>query len=248
VVEAVAIGLLGLLTAGLLRSHAEILKRLYELGLAEDLAAARGRSAPERDPPIPSQFTPENARVHDISGVSPYGEAIAVGLAGSLYDTLLAFLSSNCITCAPFWESLRAGELPGLPEPSRLVVVTKGPEDESVSRVRELAHPHVTVVMATEAWSSYGVPGAPYFVLVNGPQAIVAGEGTGPNWEHVRDLMAQASGDAAISNQRGRRWMRGQDRADRVESELLVAGIVPGHPSLYPTRFQPPNSGTERRR
>ncbi|MGH9063549.1 MAG: hypothetical protein ACRD0L_06195, partial [Acidimicrobiales bacterium] len=48
VVEALAIGLLGVLVAGLLRSHAEILRALHRLGagLGEELGLAGERPPP----------------------------------------------------------------------------------------------------------------------------------------------------------------------------------------------------------
>ena len=46
--------------------------------------------------------------------------------------------------------------------------------------------------MSTEAWHDYNVPGAPYFILVDGPRGAVVGEGTATTWERVQNLIGQA--------------------------------------------------------
>jgi hypothetical protein len=88
--------------------------------------------------------------------------------------------------------------------------------------------------MSTDAWTSYEVPGSPYFILVDGRAGRVVGEGSAGKWSEVRDLMAQALDDAnAHADPAHRAGSADRDRADRVEAELLAAGIGPGHPSLY---------------
>ena len=90
--------------------------------------------------------------------------------------------------------------------------------------------------MSTEAWSDYGVPGSPYFVLVEGRSGRVRGEGTGPDWEQVSSLLDQATGDAAhrtLAANRVPKPSADQDRESRIDAELLAAGVAPGDPSLY---------------
>ena len=209
VVEAVAILLLGVLVAGLLRSHAEILRRLHALGagLDEDARA-----------PAPLAATPVDADAHDLVGVTPTDEAAAVSVVGTAHDTLLAFLSSGCSTCEGFFR-----EPATLPANTRLVVVTKSEADESISAIRAQAPAGIPVVMSTQAWGEYGVPGSPYFVLVDGPRGRVRGEGTATSWQQVANLMAQALADAKA----------GSERESRADVELLAAGVYPGDPSLY---------------
>ncbi|HJV09551.1 MAG TPA: hypothetical protein VJ653_07710, partial [Acidimicrobiales bacterium] len=132
---------------------------------------------------------------------------------------VLAFLSSGCATCGEFWKTFSADGRLTVPGDARLVVVTKGPEIESVSRIGDLSPRTVPVVMSTEAWLEYKVPATPYFVYVDGPTGRIVGEGTAGTWEQVVSLWSQALADG------------GEARADR---ELLQAGIVPGHRSLYP--------------
>lgn len=212
VIEAVAIALLGLLVAGLLRSHAEILRRLHELGagLDDDNPRAVGPTSLP-DPTL-------SADAQDIAGVTPDDEAVVVGVVGAGHDTLLAFLSSGCATC----ERLVA-EPAQLPTRTRLVVVVKSPDEESVSALRALVRPEHTVVMSSQAWRDYAVPHSPYFVLVDGPRGRVRGEGAATSWRQVSGLITQALADATA----------GPDRESRADAELLAAGIHPGHESLY---------------
>jgi hypothetical protein len=169
----------------------------------------------------------------DLVGRTPSGEAVALAVAGTAHDTLLGFLTTGCATCAQVWEAFSAPDK-GLPRGTRLLVVAKGPEEESPSAVGELVPPGVTVVMSGQAWADYRVPGAPYFVYVSGPQSRVVGEGTAVNWQQLTNLVARATED--------RRRARGvpagpgaQGGEERVDQELMAAGIHPGDPSLYPS-------------
>ncbi|MBW3653939.1 MAG: glycoside hydrolase family 65 protein, partial [Actinobacteria bacterium] len=64
-----------------------------------------------------------------------------------------------------FWDELRSA---ALPSGTRLVIVTKGDEAESPVAVRDLAPPGVTLVMSSDAWVDYKVPGSPYVIDVDG--------------------------------------------------------------------------------
>jgi hypothetical protein len=238
VIEAVAIALLGLLVAGLLRSHAEILRQLQALNGSTANGQQPADQLPHRD--IVSPRLADTAAA-DIVGETVRGEMAAVAVSGVEHNTLLAFLSSNCATCATLWNDLADTRKAHLPGGARLVVVTKSAEDESLSLVRRRAVDDVVVIMSTDAWTSYEVPGSPYFILVDGPGGRVVGEGSAGRWTEVRDLMGQALDDAHAHTyaDAGRgagpvdRDRADRDRADRVEAELLAAGIGPGHPSLY---------------
>ena len=209
-IETLVIVLLTVLVAGLLRSHADILRRLHALdgggGDASpttsqlDLAPTRGR------------------RAADVDGVTLSDEIVHIAIDGVHHRTLLAFLSSGCLTCREFWDAFADDSSLGLTPDTRVVVVTKDPSEESVSAIRSLAPRDIPVVMASDAWANYDVPGSPYFVLVNGPTARVEGEGTGATWAHVRNLIEHAAGD---------------EREVRIDRELLAHGIAPGDPLLY---------------
>ena len=154
---------------------------------------------------------------------------------GVEHDTVLVFLSSGCVTCQTFWDEFRRPAALGLPRGVRLLVVTRGDDDESPAAVAELASPAIDVVMSTEAWTAYGVPGSPYVVLVDGRTGRVRGEGTGQSWSQVVQLLARSSGDAdyltggpAIAKPAG-----DAAREADADRELLSAGILPGDPRLY---------------
>lgn len=237
-IEAFAILLLGLLVAGLLRSHAEILRTLHNMGAGLDLDRGSEPVAPPtvlRDASATTGF--------DVSGVTPRGEAITVGVTGAEGGVLLAFLSSGCLTCTAFWDALADGPQPSVPGDARLVIVTKGPDQESQSKLRQLAPLDVPVVMSTQAWEDYEVPVAPYFLYVHGPSGQVVGEGAGNSWAQVSALIAEAladaglaGGDRASNRERRRLRARASDaaREARADADLLAAGIHSGHPSLYP--------------
>jgi hypothetical protein len=216
VIEGVAIVLLAVLVAGLLRSHARILTALYQQGTP----AVGGARIPK---PVSISKRPEGhvPVATDVVGVTPNDETVSISV-GTGVDTLLAFLSGGCSVCGELWAGAPSGES-ALPDRTRLVVLTASPDRESPSRVRRLTSPGVTVVMSTDAWQDYRVPAAPYFVLVDGTGRI-AGEGSAQSWSQVASLMGTANGDAQAA--------RGP-REDRVDDELAAAGILPGDPRLH---------------
>lgn len=223
----VAIVLLGVLMVGLLRSHGEILRGLHRLGVnleGEGAAHDHSFSTTPRVRPVSDSAPP------DIAGQTLRGSAIKVGVAGVEHRTLLAFLSSTCSACLNLWNELKDDPTAGLED--RLVVMVKGPEAESPSRLRDLAHPDVAVVQSTEAWEEYQVPVTPYFVYVDGPTGDILGEGSIPTWDQVRSVIIQASEDRAVV---ARAVTSGIDPELRADAELRAAKITPGHPSLYPT-------------
>lgn len=255
VLEGVIIVVLAVLVVGLLRSHADILKRLHELGAGVDVTAPAPATPidgpqPGRDFQVMPQVPSPPDRVAfggsaDLAGVGPDGtEAVAVRITGVEHDTIVAFLSSGCLTCQKFWDAFRKPRKLGLPAGTRLVIVTKGPEAESVASVSRLAPGTIPTVMSSEAFADYDVPGSPYFVQVHGPTGRVRGEGTGPDWDQVSSLLSQASGDAdlqaTLAGEVVPKPDADADRESRIDRELYAAGIVPGDASLYP-----PAAGTD---
>jgi hypothetical protein len=229
IAEGVAIALLGLLVTGLLRSHAEILKALHDLGASVDPDGDRSATSVATPTAVTSRSGSGIEAATDIAGTGLSGDAVALAVTAVEHDTLLAFLSTGCTTCEPFWSAFRAGvDVPGQ---ARLVVVTQSHESES--RLRELAAPGIEVLASDEAWDAYGVPGSPHFVYVDGPSGRVVGEGTGPDWPAVRDLMSQAAADHSTrATNRSVQDVEWRDNPSRIDGELLTAGIGPGHPSL----------------
>lgn len=243
VTQTVVVAVLLVLVVSLLRSHAAILRRLHDAGfgvLDDDAEETPGGGIAMSDddlrthPDVPG-LRSERGPLVDVAGTRPNGAVTAIGIERSQSPTLLAFLSSGCITCGAFWEAFRHGaELPG---GARLVIVTQGEDRESPSKVAELAPRSVMTVMSSQAWDDYGVPGSPYFVLA-GPGGQLLGEGSAMGWPQVEELIVRALGDRGMSDGgkgRGRepgrrRW---RDRERDTDEELLAAGIGPGDPRLF---------------
>ena len=258
----VAVAVLGLLVVGLLRSHAEVLRRLHALdgegadGGGSTAEVRRAEQAGAVDVDIedrpdfrarPDLAQPREgfATAADVSGTSPSGEAVGVSVTSARGATVLAFLTSTCSTCLTFWEAFARPEALGLPAGTRLVAVTKGPDDESTAEVARKAVPGLDVVMSTEAWMDYEVPVAPYVVLVDGPTGRVRGEGAATSWDQVVGLIRNAVDDdeaehaghltsADVNERRRRLELDDHRRERRVDAELAAAGLRPGDPRLHP--------------
>ena len=232
---ATVVALLGVLVAGLLRSHAEILRALHELGVGLDPDEAATSRPSSRVEPVRLEPNRPERQASDLVGVTPRGDAISISVVGTPHPTLLAFLTSGCSTCAGFWSAFADPRRLRVPGDARLVAVTKGPDGDSPGRLTKFAPPDVPVVMSSEAWDAYDVPVAPYFVWVDGPSGAVIGEGASATWEHLCSMLEQALADAGMTPSRRRpRRGRDADRAARADDILRHAGIEPGHPSLYP--------------
>lgn len=221
--ETVLLALLVLLVAGLLRSHAEILRRL-------------GPPSPEgedpgpgerQDPRLPTPARRATAREgEEIVGVTLEREPVKIGFGDGYPPTLLAFLTSGCAVCESFWKDLSEGRRPPeLGADIRVVAVTKDPTHESPSRLRSLAPRGTPVVMSSAAWKDYGVPAAPYFVYLEGQR--IMGEGSANGWKQISSLVRDSIEDLDLA--RG-----GEARTRDIDRVLATAGIGPGHPSLYP--------------
>ena len=216
-IEGVVILLLAILVAGLLKSHAEILRQLHSLGASEDGSVA-GRA------PRTTGF--EKAPTSVLTGVEPSGTARTVSLELGSGSTLLAFLSTGCASCHVFWNEL-SGDF-DLPSPdTRTVIVTKGPESESPARVSELAPAGVPLVMSNEMWDTFQVPLTPYFLLIDG-QARVVGEGSATSWRRLLALLRRSADDAKRPTH-----LDTEGRTHFTDEELSGSGIEPGDHSLY---------------
>lgn len=226
---ALVVALVSILVVGLLRSHAEILRRLHALEADADGSAASVDFRVRDDLPAPRPGVADPA-VADLIGVGLDDDAVAVAVAGVAHHTLLAFLTSGCATCGAFWSAFAAADL-GLSDDVRLVIVTQGPAHERAAAVRSVAPAGVPLVMSDDAWHDYEVGGSPYFVLVDGQAGRVVGSGTGVSWEQVRRMLADAMAERGptvdLDVEEG--------REARIDRELAAAGIRPGDPSLYQT-------------
>ena len=229
-IETVVLVLLTVVVTGLLRSHGEILRRLHSLGAGLDPDAAEEPPAvlrPRGDLPRAGEGLGPAA---DLAGVGLRDDAVTIPVVGVPHRTLLAFLSSGCLTCRGFWEAFADPRALGLPADVRLVAVTKDAAEESLQTLRDLAPPDLAVVMSTAAWEHYTVPGSPYFALVDGAEGRVVGEGTGASWPQVQSLLTHTTGDERAAS----RFLNGAaDTEARIDRELLLHGILPGDPRLY---------------
>ncbi len=228
--------LFGALVAGLLRSHADILRALHGLGAGVGDPSAPARPAPSgtRPPPLPAE---RSAGVHDLDGVTPDGDAVVVAMSSSPV-TLLAFLTAGCSSCAVLWDGLSdPAQRRAFPAGTRFVAVTRGPEWETPAAVMSHAPRDLTVVMSTQAWTDYEIPGSPYVVLVDGAGGARLGEGVGRGLAEIAAMVGQAAADAGPAASSGRPAALGLDGAEREahnDAALRAAGILPGDPSLYP--------------
>ena len=220
VIEGVVILLLAVLVAGLLKSHAEILRQLNTLGVAEDGSVT---STPAQSGPRTTGF--EKAPATTLTGVDTSGADVVVSLEHGRGNTLIAFLSSGCLSCETFWREF-SGDF-DLPTPdTRTVIVTKGPESESPAKVGELAPPRLPLLMSNQVWDLFRVPMTPYFLLVDGSGQVV-GEGAAASWRHLLGLLRQSQADAAGPPSPDNRNRQPSDQ------DLRNAGVHPGDPSLY---------------
>ena len=128
-----------------------------------------------------------------LSGATPDGAPLDVALADSADRTLLAFLSSSCVTCRGLWAEIGTGLSEALGRGTRVVVVTEDPADERPDAVRALAPPALPVLMSSATWRRYGVTVAPFFVLVEGSSGRVLAAGAAADGAAVRRLARPAT-------------------------------------------------------
>ncbi len=233
IVSTFVVLLLGVLVAGLLRSHADILRSLHELGVGVGDPTA---SVPVAAPVTlaPPHAGPTLGAAPAVAGVTPAGDARAVAVDNSDHLTLLGFLSSGCTGCAAFWDALQEPGRLELPDSTRVVIVTKGPDREVPGEVRSRTTGRIPVVMSTDAWVDYQVPGSPFFVLVDGATGRKVGQGVASHVGQLAELVRRAEHDRGhVTTSRGR-GQGGPDREAAADDVLRAAGILPGDPSLYP--------------
>jgi hypothetical protein len=257
------VALLATLVVGLLRSHAVIIRALHDAGINLDPdKSTPGATSPvdltdkpesgldsnglrttteifsetaptiRTVPGVPEPADVTGQRAPDLQGVTPLGATRAISVHGR-GATLIAFLTTGCATCAAFWNAFADGVR--LPGDMRLVIVTKGGNEESPADVAAMAPPGLVTIASSEAWEDYRIPVAPYFVLVDGKRGVIVGEGAAHSWDLVLQLLERAMADAGYADGQVKRrdMLLGRNRASRVDQELLDAGIVPGDPRLY---------------
>jgi hypothetical protein len=216
---AVAVLLLAVLVAGLLRSHAEILKALHELGAGLELDRSEG----------PVDVTIEGVRT-PRRGSSETADAIA-----ARRSTARPSRCRSPPAPTPCWPSCPpaappAGVLGGLRRAGRGGARRRpagrrhqGLDEESASALAKRAAARPARV-EQQRWEGFGVPGRRTSSTSTAPGASSA-RGSAATWPAVATLMGQAHADDA--HRTGRLTARGAD-----DAALAAAGIRPGDPSL----------------
>lgn len=216
-----------ILLVGLMRSHADVLRKLDSLGVRLD-----GNPSPSSSIQLSprTQAVGERITTTEISGVTPDGDSVVVSLETGDKPTLIGFLSTTCSSCTVFWERFTSSVVELSSGLYRVVLVTLGPGEESPTRAASLRRGSADAIMSSSGWAAFEVPGAPYFALINDGQLL--GEGTAATVEALEQFLHDASGDLSWDQKRG------PDRTDRdrellVDEELRAAGIEPGDHRLY---------------
>jgi hypothetical protein len=210
VVETIVLALLAVLVVSLLRSHAEVLRRLPAPDDEHEHDHAPEGSTPvpialEGEPTLPAHLPPPKRRAteaQDVAGTTLGGDHVVVS-AASGSDTLFAFLSTGCLTCRTFWDGLQPGVRQPLPGDARVIVVVKDPAYESPSKLAGLAPPDVPVIQSSQAWEDFHVQMSPYFCFVDGGTGEVRSEGSAMSWDQVGSLLTDALFDEAALREGG---------------------------------------------
>jgi hypothetical protein len=107
---------------------------------------------------------------------------------GTTTDTLLAFLTTTCAECQPFWEMLadaaKRAELG-----AQVAVVTPSRSMENERLARRLVPEGVHLHMGSETWFEYGIGRAASFALVRSAHG-----GPAP-WEEMGKVLGTANVD-----------------------------------------------------
>jgi len=159
--------------------------------------------------PIPTYRDHPATTGCDIEGVDPAGARRSVGIVASGEPVFLLFLSSSCQGCRDLWEGM--DELRhALGPPVRVVVVTRGPEQEDAATVARLAASGAgpgdgsgdgsgdgaaEVVMSSQAYLDYGVGGPPFYALTLGREVRTEGVAWGVSETAASVLRALAGPD-----------------------------------------------------
>jgi hypothetical protein len=219
-VETVVLALLSLFVFGLLRSHAEIIRAVQTYGRA---LGNDSDGIPLELAPTAGQVTPALG----FAGETLDGKPVEYPLwATDDRDTVLAFLTTGCQTCQTFWDAFQAEDL-GLPPDTRLIIVAKDRRSESRGRLRRLAPAHHDLVLSRDAWTTYQVPGSPYFVYITGSNAKVSGQGTGQSWTQVLDLLSLTREEDEVAADEGSGAFAIQPSIEAAEAHVHPVLIEP---------------------
>ena len=241
----IVVAVLGVLLAiallfivALLRSHAEILRRLaaIEAAFDGDVWQQRPRAARALEDGRRGRRWRERpgGMATDIGGQTLAGDPVRVSFGRRV---------------AAHAAGLHGHRLPGLrpavgrvarrssPDTGGRAAARRHKGTRSASAWRDCSNSppaEANLVMSTRAWSDFGVTSTPHFVLVRGGE--IAGRGSATSWAQITTFLTDAEDDDRIYSARA---LDTNGRAGRAERALADAGIGPDHPSLYPSRESP---------
>ena len=113
-------------------------------------------------------------------------------------DTVLAFLTTSCAECQPFWEMM-AGSAAIDDLGAQLVVVTPSRSMENERLARRLVPEGVYLHMGSETWFEYGIGRAASFALVRSPRGGPAPWEEAVSYTHLDVYKRQGSGSTLAS-------------------------------------------------
>jgi hypothetical protein len=156
---------------------------------------------PEADLPLADVPSPD-VPSPDVPSPDVPSPDVTVADDGTV-DTLLAFLTTSCASCKPFWEMMAA---PGFSSSlgARLVVVTPSRSMEDERRARALVPDGAYLHMGSETWFEYSIATSASFVLVRSPRG-------GPEpWQQACKVLGSTSAtDPGELVELVRRWQSG---------------------------------------
>ena len=124
--------------------------------------------------PIPTYTDHPTTTPHDIVGVAPDGTPLHIDVVEAAAPALLLFLSAACLGCRDLWGG--TAELHrSLPSGVRVVLVTRGPEEEDARAIAALAPAGCLTVMSSQAYRDYRVGGPPFLAVVWGHEVRTEG-------------------------------------------------------------------------
>lgn len=188
-IDTTLVVLLTVLVAGVLRSHAEILRAVRVYADPADQGVVEAGT--------PGEFQPTGiVEALGLVGQRIDGSGVEVPLwSKDDRDTVLAFLSTGCVSCETFWNTFGGTRDLGFESDTRVIIVAKDLEEESRGRLRRWAPAHHELVLSSRAWRDYRIPQSPYFIYIRGADARLVGEGSAGTWSQVLKMMGEAAED-----------------------------------------------------
>ena len=131
-------------------------------------ARARRRARPRRAPSSPAVLRPRGdlprdgdglGPAADLAGVGLHDDAVSIPVVGVQHRTLLAFLSSGCLTCRGFWDAFAGPRRSASPPTCGSSSSPRTRPRRACTRCASSRAPDLAVVMSNAAWEHYTVPG-----------------------------------------------------------------------------------------